>query len=172
MPRLNYDHLNIMGQFGSGFLDSVGDGTGSIDMNVDGSTETKEFMVTAPDGYAYILHRLIWYMADTGSFDSGGFGNGSALTNGIDFILRDGVDVTLTKNLNIKKNSHIAAYSYDMTRHNWGSGDEFLVARFTFDRDGASLLLNPGDSFVSEIKDDCSILTEFHVRIGMTAVKV
>ena len=153
-------------------MDTVGDGTGNIEMAVDGSTTPVLYKVTCPVGETYELHRVIVTVRDTGSFDTGGFGNGSALTNGIQVLTnrptRAIVEKDKTLQLPIKRNSDWGAYMYDAEVHTFGTGDQVFHGRYTFDQDGEPLKLGPGDSLIVSIRDDCTTVNEMHVRIGMT----
>lgn len=157
----------------SRFCDTVGDGTGSINANVNGSVTPVEFMVTAPANTWIALNRLVVFVKDGGSFDTGSYGNGITMTTGIKIILRDAdlteEDVTVQKS--IKFNTDWSAYCYDVMHHNFGSGDETLTARYTFTKDGSPIILPPGRSFVVQINDDLTGLDEHTFRLGLVEYK-
>lgn len=161
------------GQWNSTFFDDVGDETGNFNMNVDGSVTPQEFKITPPDDKTYYVHRMIGIIKDAGSFDSGGFGNGAALTNGCELWFYDAPMDTyrlMTNQHTIKQNVDFAAYCYDLTVHPWGSGDQALVWRFTMTRDGAPFKLRRNDSLVWRINDNLTGLSAMHIRAGMVSV--
>jgi hypothetical protein len=119
----------------------------------------------------YVLHRLIAYIRDTGAIDATGFGNGAALTNGILLRVIDGntspeaVLLDLTDGEPIKQNGHWSRHCYDVQAQTWGTGDEFLSARWTFAKAGSPLVLEPGHKLVATMQDDLSGLNEFTLTV-------
>lgn len=96
-----------------------------------------------------VLTRMFPYIADAGSFDSGGYGNGAALTNGITLkiVESDGtVVLDMIPHSPVKTNTDWKALCYDITLSTFGLGDETFGARWTFGRDTADdgLLLSDG----------------------------
>lgn len=154
------------------FADTVGDGTGSINANVDGSVTPVDFKVTIPAGKVGIVHRLIVTIRDSGSLDSGLYGNNITLVNGIDVIYKDpyGNETVRSAQHPIKSNIDWAAYCYDVEIHPWGSGDQGMFARYTFTKDGAPLVLPAGSEYIIRINDDLTGLTAHHFRLGMAVV--
>jgi hypothetical protein len=106
---------------------------------------------------------MLVYVQDTGSFDSGGYGNGSALANGIQIkVYRDAVEqIALTNSQPIKQNTHWAKFCFDIKISTFGSGDESLGARWTFTNGGTFIRLDgdESDSIKVEFNDDFSDLT-------------
>jgi hypothetical protein len=168
-----------MSAFAPRFMDSVGDGSGSINMNVDGSITPQIFRVTPQPGEILYINRMIVYVQDSGTMDSGGFGNGPALTNGIEFKFMYDVgeategsypDPTFQP---IKINTHWQSYAHDISLSTWGSGDQSYSMRYTFVKDSPG---NPpwvADSRKEEfwvvINDDLTVLTDMRVRLGISA---
>ena len=149
--------------------DTVGDGTGSTNQNVNGSVTSVDFKVAPPAGKVYGIARLIASARDTGSFDSGGWGSngGTPLTNGIQlFWKRSGVEINLT-NISIKSHYDLAALCFDVSQNSWGSGDEFINFRFTFLKSGQYLMLDgdQGDELIVRINDDLTYLVNQVVSI-------
>ena len=157
----------------SRFLDALGTGLGSINMNVNGSVTPQEFKVTAADDELLEIKRLIFFVRDDRGFDAAGFGAGVALANGIEIYKEfdNGDTINLMTQKSIKTNCDFAAYCYDVTLWEFGLGDEFLAARYTFTKDGASIILRPGDSVVCQINDNCSAINEMHMKLGMVSSK-
>lgn len=80
--------------------------SGSIDMNVDGSTTTVEFEAGPGAGEKWYVFALSFYIEDPGSADSTDFGSISGgLTNGLELKIKtNGTEKTsanLTENINI-----------------------------------------------------------------------
>ena len=147
-------------------MDTVGDRSGDVNMNVDGSTTPITFYIKPKAGEVIKLARIITSLRDGGSFDSGGWGNQTAeLTNGLELKWkRDGVLYNLTE-VPIKSHYDLASYSYDIDHSNFGSGDEFLTNRFTFTKAGQYLTLDGdlGDELQVIVNDDLTYLVDQRV---------
>jgi len=142
-----YRHLDTNGD-GSGVHDAIGDytGTGPTDFYIQ---DTKR------DIY---LERMIVYIEDVGNFDSGKYGNGVVLTNGIQVLItdeNDNVVQTLTDVAEpILTNAQWAEHCYDMALHDWGAGNDSASVRWTFRRDlGAPLHIPRGHKFKATLHD-------------------
>ena len=129
------------------FLDTNGNGTGSTAVTGDYSSAQEIFYIQPPAATVYRLARMIVYIQDTGAFDADGYGNGSALTNGIVVHKRDdsGVIDNLTAGIPIKSNSQWGRLCFDTSLSTYGTGDESLAVRWTFTKAGQYLRLD-GDS--------------------------
>ena len=145
------------------FFDTIGDGSGSSLQNVDGSVSEVSFKITPPSDKVYGIARVIFSLKDSGSMDSGGWGNrANPLVNGIKVIWhRAGQAIDLTKTP-IRSHIDIAAICYDINHNEWGQGDEFVVARFTFTKAGQFLELDgsQGDYLELLVRDDLTYLVE------------
>ena len=168
-----------MASFAPRFMDSVGDGSGSTSCNVDGSSTPQIFRVKPAPGEILYLSRIIWFLEDNGSIDSGGFGNGAELNNGIEF--KFAYDVGLPSEgyypdptfFPITKNIHWAAYCYDVQVWTWGSGNQGLGARYTFAKDvnGVTAELPwlsdaRKEEFHLIVNDDLSGIVDIKCRVG------
>lgn len=149
------------------FADTVGDGSGNSNMNVDASIANVEFKVVPPAGKIYGIARLILSIRDSGSMDSGGWGSmgQNPLTNGFKLIwhrLGQDIDLTVTP---ITSHIDIAAVCHDMIHNSWGQGDEFLTARFTFTKSGNYIMLDgdKGDYISVIARDDLTPLVQQRV---------
>lgn len=147
----------------SKFMTLDNDGV-TIDSAVDGSSVKKSFVVKPKPGEIMKIARLISSIIDGGSFDSGSYGNGLALTNGITAFFRiDGVDTfpAFDPQFPIKTNPDWAAACFDGRLDDYGQGDAQLVNRFTFTKFGKFMVLdgNKGDEFVIYINDDLTGLS-------------
>ena len=166
------DNHRKYGALHSRFLDENGDGTGNINMNVDGSVTPVDFKITCPEGSTYEINRLILEVQDVGTFDTNAYGNGIALTNGIRFLTdrptRTPREIDYTAQHPIRTNVDWAAYMYDLELITFGSGNQVMHARYTLTKDGAPIRLGGGESIIIRIQDDLSGLEEQNVRAGMT----
>lgn len=140
------------------FLDTVGDGSGSAEANVNGSVTPVVFKMQPAAGEVHQIHRLIVHYRDTGAFDAEKYGNGIIATNGVLVqILNtadDSVKTDLTGGLPILVNAHWARLSYDVRIDTYGTGDEYLTARWTFSRSGGPLSISEDEYFAVTIQDD------------------
>lgn len=175
MPRHSqYGYFRANSDWASRFLDTVGDGSGSSLQNVDGSITPVVFKVTAAADEVLLIDRMLVDLADTGSLDSGAYGNNIVLTTGIEFgvIRADATEEAMTDQHTVKTNADWVAFCHDVDPLTFGLGDEVLTVRYTFAKDGAPVKLNPGDSFFMRINDDLTGLSEHHTRLGMVSAKV
>lgn len=151
------------------FADTVGDGSGTTNMNVDGSITPVIFLVKPSVGEIYRIARIIVSVRDTGTIDSGGWGanGGSPLTNGLVANVKwNGSVIPLTVE-SIKSNIDLAAISYDISHNSWGSGDEFVVFRFTFTKAGQYIRLDGdlGDELQFVVNDDLTYLVQQRISV-------
>lgn len=129
----------------SRFLDTNGDGTGTKNANGDFSITPGQFFITPAAGQTLILSRLIIQIVDTGAFGSGNYGAGITLTNGIRLEKRIGAsttDIDLVDNIPVITNIDWARFCFDTELSNFGAGENYLTARWTFARSGVDLTLN------------------------------
>ena len=158
----------------SRFIDSVGDGSGSINLNVNGSVTPVIFRYTPSFTDVVYIRRLIFYLSDTGTLDSGGFGNGAALTNGIEFMGMRNVGLPSEFRFTdgsfrpIKTNTEWQSYAHDIIHSSWGTGDESYSVRYTLEKDGTDLALTSAnlDEFWIIINDDLSGISDVRCKIG------
>lgn len=139
------------------YLDTNGDGTGNIDAIGDYSLTPTEFYIQPPAGSVYELRRVIVTIEDTGSIDSGGYGNNSSpLTNGISVECRiEGQPVrTLTAQLPVTRTADWNSLCFDGDVINFGSGNQFYVARWTFTNDGDPIRLTENDVLAFKFNDN------------------
>lgn len=134
------------------FADEVGDGSGNINAVGDYLASLTEFAIAPPAGKVFSIARMIVTVRDTGSFDSGSYGNGLTLVNGISVEKRTGVVngasslvQSLTDPVKIETNTDWGSYCYDIGVSNFGQGDEVMLVRWTFARAGVALRLD-GDA--------------------------
>ena len=147
------------------FMLPLSDSSGSIEMNVDGSVTPVEFKLQPPADENYLVHRAILYIEDSGSFDSGFWGNGITMANGIDFCLViDGKESTCTP-FPWKMIGDVAAVAYDFDHKKIGAGNEWAASRLSFDKfgDGVPLSGQRGDYLLMRINDDLTGLVRQHL---------
>lgn len=109
---------------------------------------------------------MIVSIKDTAGFTAEGYGDGAALTNGMDIcVCQGGETVSLTPHP-IKTNAEWAFYTYDIMLINFDAAptNQSMVVRWTFARMGAPIRLegNAGDQIVVVAQDDLSHLIEHH----------
>ena len=168
-----------MGYFASRFCDDVGDQSGSVHLNVNGSVTPVVFKIIPVAGEILYINRMIWTLSDTGSIDSGGFGNGVALTNGIKFEFKGLVGTAgeftypQATFLPIKTNGEWVRYcGVDVKVSTFGTGDEYLSARYTFTKDSPNdppwLSNDRLEELWVTVQDDLSAISDITCRFGIT----
>ena len=151
-------------------LDSIGDGTGVINANSDyssGGSGSTEFFIAPPTGSAYRIHRLIVFVEDVGSFDSGFYGNSVVLGNGMTVTIESGSTtlVDLTNGHPITTNSSWAHFCHDLTVFTFGTGNEFMSVRWTFAKSGTPVRLENPERLVVTLNDDLTGLVAHHFLV-------
>lgn len=129
----------------SRFLDTVGDGSGVKNANLDFNSTPDIFFIQPPSGVIYKIHRLIVSVEDTNGYIAAEYGNiGSVLSTGITVRVQDGSGtiVDLTDGEKIKSNADFGKFFFDVDLKTYGAGDEMLVARWTFTNHGVPLRLD------------------------------
>lgn len=149
------------------FLDTVGDGSGANNANGDYSLAADEFFFQ-PTRMANV-HRLIFHISDTTGIQAQDYGNiTGGLTNGYNILVTDednNTIVSLTNGIPIKTNGDIGRYCYDVDLKSWGSGNEFIQARWSFDKAGSPIYLAANHKLSITLNDDCSGLLEHYFMI-------
>lgn len=127
------------------------------------------FYIQPPAGQSYKLYRMIVQIKDTAGIDADKYGNGITLTNGITVVQTiNGVDALdlLGGSTPIKTNSEWGRGCYDVENKEWGSGNEFIQARWTFVKGGLPIFLQETDTFEVRLHDDFRGLLDhcFHMQ--------
>jgi hypothetical protein len=144
----------------SRMLDTNGNGTGTKSALGNYTSAAEEFYIQPPEGEQYRLTRMIVSVADTPAMQAEEYGNlGAALTNGITVSVHNsqGLLYDLTDPaFPVKTNAGWAYMCYDAQMLTWGAGDELLVARFTFLKSGAPVVLRSweGEKLVVTLNDN------------------
>lgn len=141
------------------YLDTDGDGTGTIDATGDYSDATgtgvEDFYYEAVKGTT--IERMLVSVGDTAGMQSQEYGNiGAALTNGVSVLLYNehgALYEDLTAGQPVKTNAEWGALCFDVDVKTWGSGNELLVARWTFAKSGLPLHLPAGAKLVVRVND-------------------
>lgn len=129
------------------YLDTNGDGTGTKNAVGDYSSATEIFYIQPPAGVVYRVARMLVFVQDVGTFDSGSYGNGITLASGIEIRVADDIETIsdMTDGNPVKVNPHWARLCYDTAHSSYGSGNESLAARWTFTKAGPYIRLD-GDN--------------------------
>ena len=147
------------------YLDTVGDGSGTTNANVDGSTPVEFKLVPAR---SIAVTRMIVTIRDTGAFPGTGYGGiAGGLDPGLTITTKDsGGNVTdLCGGVPLVTTYDWNRMCYDGTSLNVGGSDNYFHARWTFAKSGAPLHLESGDSLIVTINDDCTGLVEHYFFI-------
>lgn len=127
------------------------------------------FIWTPLPGRTAHIHRIIVYIEDAGAFDAAKYGNAIVLTNGIDLCVTEidsGMRVhSLIGGHNVLTNGDWASHCFDCQVLSWGTGNEILVARFTFTKAGSPIILNDSLQLCMTLNDDFSGLVQHHFTI-------
>ena len=102
------------------------------------------------------IHRMIISVQDAGAFDAAKYGNAIVLANGISLTVRNVADDAQVHTYTVEPiitNSDWAAHCYDTDMKTWGTGDEILVARWTFTRAGSPMILKDTEYVSIDVND-------------------
>jgi len=151
------------------YADVVGDGTGNANANGNYVTPT-DFKVVPGAGQILRIARFILMVEDSGSFDSGYYGNGLTLTNGLKpYVERNGVRQYIVSGGQppILTSGDVAGFCHDLDLRSWGSGNQFLTARWTLTKAGQFLRLDGdnNDEWGVELQDDFSGLVKHRFMV-------
>lgn len=149
-------------------LDTIGDQLGSTEVNGDYSVTPQGFKFKPTENSA-LIERAFIMIEDSGSFDSGLYGNGLSLTNGIRVYLRDKDDNIITEytSFPIKTNGDWAGHCFDFNHFNWGAGNEVAAVRWTFSKAGEPIFISAhkGEYLEFYLNDDFSGLIKHRFTI-------
>lgn len=143
-----------------------GDGTGAVDMGVNGSGTAVEYSVDASATQRIVVTRVELEYSDGGTWSSASFGQGvnGALTNGLVISIRkaDGTTkIDLTPG-NVKTNADWARYTKSLTHDVWSAGDEVQIVELSYTNGLQDRIWIPeGGKMVIKIQDDLSTITNF-----------
>ena len=147
-------------------LDTVGDGSGTTNSNVDGSGTPVDFKIVCPGGERYFLTRMMFALTDTSAgVVSTNYGGLSALSNGLDIGVFGDDDVLISSllgGLPLKTNTDWLRVCFDFESFDFGSNIG-LGARWTFTKDfGRPIVLETGQYLAVTVNDDLEgLLTHY-----------
>lgn len=147
------------------FLDTNGDGTGTKSAIGNYAGSPVSFYIQPPAGDVYRLYRMLVHVEDVNTFDSGSYGNGIVLTNGITVSkVISGQTVQMTDGVSIKKTPHWQMFCYDVDISSYGLGNEHASVRWTFTKGGNPVRLvgDDGDRLQVVLNDDFTGLVDHH----------
>lgn len=146
-------------QINSFYADTNGDGSGTFEAVGNYSSAPVSFSIKPKAGEILRIARLIVFIEDSGAMDSGFYGNGIVLTNGIKFMVRkNGVEnhSQSTAQAPVKTNGDLASLCHDLTYASWGAGNTYITARWTYTKFGQYIRLkgDNSDSFNVILNDN------------------
>ena len=152
------------------FLDENGDGTGNKDAVGDYASDTSFYITPQSPNEIYEITRVIINIADNGSMDAGSYGNNIDLngSEGLKVQVLDENDAVLkdlTDNILVQTNGHWARYSYDVSITDFGSGENYVNVRWSFDRSGKSIRLSYGEKFAIKLNGDFENLNKHYFMV-------
>jgi len=152
------------------FLSTNGDGTGTVNANVNGAVTPVVFKISPPATGSIVITRLIVTIRDNGTFSAEKYGVISELANGVEVgrlnDTTDAVEQDLTSGIPITTNASWGRLCYDVDLKTWGAGDSFLLVRWTFAKHGSCpLLISGGPALGISINDDLTTLVEHHFLV-------
>jgi len=160
------------GQFAAGgtdlyqLMDTVGDGTGNFDANIDASGAPIEFKLSPAFGKTYHVFRLLIQIGDAGVFDTGKYGNNIVLTNGLRLTKCDanGELFAYTGQHVVFTNLDWGIHSHDLSYFNFGLGDNGITIRWSFWKTGSPIILdgNKGEYLAIVLNDNFTGLNNHH----------
>lgn len=149
-------------------LDTTGDGTGTTEATGDYSSTPASFRISDTEGWG-IIHRMIVYIEDGGSFDSGRYGNGLQLTNGVRVYIRDADDEILAEltSFPVTTNGEWQGQCHDYIHSSYGTGNELASIRWTFSKSGqpAEVRFDQGEYLEVYLNDDFSDLVKHRFTV-------
>jgi len=132
------------------FLTLAGDGTGTHEFTQDYTTPDDVFIAPAA-GEIMVVESLKLLIADSGAFTSSGFGQGAALTNGLEIKhMTDHTTPVLVKDFtasqHIKTNTHLFSMGFDVDESFTGAlamgGPQLFGATLQFGGEHGGLILD------------------------------
>jgi hypothetical protein len=145
-------------------LDTTGDGSGTTNMNVDGSITPITFKIKPSGGQLIKVARIIILVEDTGTFDSDKWGNGITLANGFNFKHKKSGITTDLLGFSIKTTGEMSSICHDLDHRSFGTGNEFVSFRLTFTKAGSTINLYNDDELQLVVNDDMTDLVKMYVH--------
>ncbi len=160
------DHRRGGGRRGVMFtqlLDTVGDGTGTMNMGTTAAT----YKIAPPNNETWLIERILVSIFDVTKLTALGFGSLSVLNNGIVVRCADdnGVVNDLTNGVPIIHTEDWTRYCHDTALDLSSGGKDYTSYRWTFGRSGSPLIVSGVNNGRLEvvIQDDLSNLDGLYV---------
>lgn len=166
----------------SRYADTVGNGTGTKNAALLNGSGTPAILRIAPGPTEiFKVSRMIPTVEDTGNLDSGGYGNGAALTNGIEVLLKRFVGESneetlwdITDGIKVKTNAAWKTLCFDENLSTYGLGNQLVAWRYSFflDNNGDPIMLSGQNKEQLQIifNDSMLFLVNHYFRIGMSVL--
>lgn len=158
------DRISDVNTYLSQHLTDTGITSGNSSANVDGSVTPVLLKISPPQAGKYLITRMLVLIRATGKFAAAQYGTLAELTNGVVVGIFDDTTGTMVQSFtpgdSITTNAIWGGVCYDVDVKVWGTGDEFLLARWTFAKSGIDLLLNQHNNHALGvlIQDDLTVL--------------
>lgn len=150
------------------YLDTNGDGTGSINANGDYSTTPETFFIQPLETEIIILHEFRIIIADDAVFSILGYGSRTELTNGIVIkVTNDSQEFLLTNSHPLLTNTDLINFCSLSQVYRLQSNDTALSGTLDADSFGTSVVLKgyTNDKLEVILNDDFSSLTEHRFSV-------
>jgi hypothetical protein len=160
------------GSFIYRLLDTVGDGTGTKNANVNGSVTPVTFKLITEEGpHRNELYRMVVHIVDAGPLNADDYGGiAGGLVNGLDIGIYNADDsllLDLLDGLPVKTNSDWGRLCYDVKTLDFGTGtDDAVAVRWTFSKDmGGPIILEEGQYIGVTVNDNLTGLIEHYFTL-------
>jgi hypothetical protein len=150
--------LSTSGEQKQIFFERLTDGS-SENMAVDGSVTPVIFHIQPPEGEVWRIDGWIIYVEDGGSFDAQKWGNNITITNGFMPRLKRGNNEAVDLlSFGLKSSGDLASISDEFKHLDFGSGNQFVIAKWDFIKTGQYLRLTSDDRLEIVVRDDLTNL--------------
>jgi hypothetical protein len=151
------------------YLDTNGNGTGTKNATGNYSGGATDFYIQPPAGKVFLIESILFFIEDTGTLDSGGYGAATALTNGLLVRVTSSADVVETDLLDgvpIKSNGDFGAHMWNLEPFSFGTGNDFIHARWNFEESsGSPIYLHDQEKLKVTLEDNFSGLVSHRFMV-------
>ena len=153
------------------YLDTNGDGTGDKDAIGNFLFAPIDYYIKPGPTEVYAIERVIIFIKDNGRMNTGGYGAGGLLENGITCQIQNDTEVLvdMTDGIPVRANGDWSRLCYDLQNHEWGTGHNVVVARWTLAKTGISGQLDGrqdrNQKLVFRVNDDLRGLVEHTFQV-------
>ena len=135
--------------------------------NVDGSSVPVPLYAGPPAGKDWLIERLIVMVKDNAVITADTYGGIDVLTagTGVQIMCKEGptgkIILDLTDGGPVRSNAEWGKMCYDVAAHTFGSGDNYILVRWTFGKSGSPLRVSSvrNEKLVAVINDNLTALT-------------